>query len=233
MMSTTTIDRTAPEAQVHSPPLASEAAAPGQPGGDLAETQVVPDGPTAPEQPGGDRPNAQAESSLPPDFNEWFHKHREPIYRYIRFRVATREIAEDLTSDVFVKALRARDSYDPKRSSPRTWLLRIARNTVTDHLRALQRRNSLHVSLDRVPDLVSQSPSQEERIIREEEIQRLLNAVATLRERDREILSLRYGSGLGNSEIAEALKISPNAVAVRIHRALVRLKAVVTDPEDE
>ena len=50
-----------------------------------------------------------------------------------------------------------------------------------------------------------------------------------LRKADQEILSLRYGSGFDNAEIAESLDISPNAVAVRLHRALKRLKDVITD----
>ena len=126
-----------------------------------------------------------------------------------------------------MKALRSLHRYDPGRAAPRTWLLRIARNAVTDHLRALKRRGSLHVSLDRVPDLVADIPSQEERVVREERIQRLLNGSQTLRKADQEILSLRYGSGLDNCEIAEHLEISNNAVAVRLHRALKRLKAAV------
>lgn len=166
-------------------------------------------------------------AELPPDFDAWFREHREPVYRYVRFRVATREAAEDVTSEVFMKALRSLPRYDPKRSAPRTWLLRIARNAVTDHLRALQRRQSLYVSLDRVPDLVSDSPSPEERLLREEQIQGLLNAAATLREADREVLSLRYGAGLSNAEVAETLGISRNAAAVRLHRALDRLREAV------
>lgn len=166
-------------------------------------------------------------SGLPQDFEVWFQEHRNAVYRYIRFRVATREVAEDVTSEVFLKALRSLHRYDASRASPRTWLLRIARNAVTDHLRALKRRGSLHVSLDRVPDLVADVPSQEERLIREERIQRLLNGSQTLRKADQEILSLRYGSGLDNREIAEHLEISNNAVAVRLHRALARLKAAV------
>lgn len=166
-------------------------------------------------------------SDLPQDFDAWFREHREPVYRYVRFRVATRELAEDITSDVFLKALRALDGYDRRRAAPRTWLLRIARNAVTDHLRALRRRRALQVSLDRTPDLVSQAPSQEERILRQEQVSRLLNAAATLREADQEVLSLRYGAGLGNAEIADAIGTSSNAVAVRVHRALARLKAAV------
>jgi RNA polymerase sigma-70 factor (ECF subfamily) len=128
-----------------------------------------------------------------------------------------------------MKALRSIERYDATLASPRTWLLRIARNAVTDHLRALRRRGSLHVSLDRVPDLVADIPSQDERVLRQERIQTLLNGTQRLRKADQEILSLRYGAGLGNSEIAEALGISNNAVAVRLHRALKRLKEAVED----
>ncbi|MGI9628892.1 MAG: RNA polymerase sigma factor [Longimicrobiales bacterium] len=170
---------------------------------------------------------------LPPDFEVWFKEHRQSVYRYVRFRVATREVAEDLTSEVFFKALRSLSRYDPKRSAPRTWLLRIARNAITDHLRGLRRRGSLHVSLDRVPDLVSNSPSQEERLLKEERVQRLLNATAELRESDQEILSLRYGAGLGNREIASTMDISSNAVAVRLHRALQRLKDAVSEAQGD
>lgn len=175
----------------------------------------------------------RASAPLPHDFEAWFNEHQSSVYRYVRFRVATREVAEDVTSEVFMKALRSLHRYDPGRASPRTWLLRIARNAVTDHLRALRRRGSLHVSLDRVPDLVADVPSQEERVVREERIQRLLNGSQVLRKADQEILSLRYGSGLNNSEIAEHLGVSNNAVAVRLHRALKRLKDVVDQRESD
>lgn len=109
----------------------------------------------------------QRPSTLPHDFTRWFHEHRDPVYRFVRFRVASREVAEDVTSEVFMKALRSLHRYNAKRASPRTWLLRIARNAVTDHLRTLRRRGSLHVSLDRVPDLVSNAQSQEKPVLKE------------------------------------------------------------------
>ncbi|GMR12518.1 MAG: RNA polymerase sigma factor [Gemmatimonadota bacterium] len=164
---------------------------------------------------------------LPQDFAQWHRDHRAAVYRYVRFRVATRETAEDVTSDVFLKALRSIKRYDSNRAAPRTWLLRIARNAITDHLRSLRRRGSLHVSLDRIPDLVAQVASQEERVLKEERIQHLLNGTKLLRKADQDVLSLRYGSGLDNNEIAEALGVSPNAVAVRLHRALKRLKGII------
>lgn len=174
---------------------------------------------------GGADPPRQGD--LPHEFESWYHEHRPAVYRFVRFRVATREVAEDVTSNVFMKALRSYHRYDPLRASPRTWLLRIARNAVTDHLRRLKRRGSLHVSLDRAPDLVSDVPSQDERVLREERIQAILNAARKLKKSDQEILSLRYGSGLNNPEIADALGISTNAAAVRLHRALRRLRAAI------
>ena len=175
---------------------------------------------------------SRSTTGLPQDFEAWFREHQGAVFRYVRYRVATREAAEAVTSEVFMKALRSLHRYESGRAAPRTWLLRIARNAVTDHLRSLKRRGSLHVSLDRVPDLVADIPSQEERVVREERIQRLLNGSRTLRKADQEILSLRYGSGLDNFEIAEHLGISNNAVAVRLHRALKRLKAAVERHDD-
>ena len=180
------------------------------------------------------QPQARSpDPDLPPDFEAWFRDHREAVYRFVRFRVATREIAEDITSEVFLKALRSLRSYDSRLSAPRTWLIRIARNAVPDHLRALRRHGSRHVSIERVPDPASGAPSQEEGVLEEERKRLLMTSVATLRQADQEILSLRYGADLGNREIAESLGITANAVAVRIHRALERLRAAVAKQSNE
>ena len=64
---------------------------------------------------GSDAPTRSAQG-LPPDFGAWFRDHRPTVYRYVRFRLATREAAEDVTSETFMKALRALDRYDPGRA---------------------------------------------------------------------------------------------------------------------
>ena len=69
-------------------------------------------------------------------------------------------------------------------------------------------------------------------LIREERLNRILNASQTLKPGDQELISLRYGAGLGNQEIAETMQISSNAVAVRLHRALGRLREAVLDETD-
>jgi RNA polymerase sigma-70 factor (ECF subfamily) len=171
--------------------------------------------------------DARTMRQLPQDLAAWYEEHREAIYRYVRFRVESRDAAEDVTSDVFLKSLRFLDRYEPSRSPPRPWLLGIARNAVADHRRTARRRASLHVSIDSVHDLVTDAPSAEERMIGEERLQRLLSCTRTLRAADQEVLSLRYGGGLSNHEIAQVLGITENAAAVRAHRALARLKAAL------
>ncbi len=61
----------------------------------------------------GTKTEGRVGPELPPDFSQWFRDHQPTVYRYVRFRLANREAAEDVTSQVFMKALRALDRYDP------------------------------------------------------------------------------------------------------------------------
>jgi RNA polymerase sigma-70 factor (ECF subfamily) len=76
-------------------------------------------------------------------------------------------------------------------------------------------------------DLASDTPSPEERLLWEEQVARLLDAVAELGPRDREIIGLRYGSGMETTEIADVLGIREPAVRTRLWRALARLREVM------
>jgi DNA-directed RNA polymerase specialized sigma24 family protein len=96
--------------------------------------------------------------------------------------------------------------------------LAIARNLVHDHRRRVQVRQ--FVALGTLGDLVEDGPSPEERLLRKEEVGRLLDALDGLGEDDREIVSLRYGSGLGGREVAEMLGISEANVRARLWCAL-------------
>ena len=69
-------------------------------------------------------------------FAQIYDKHMADIYRYISYRVGNATLAEDLTAEVFEKALRSFDKYQPEKAAPRTWLTAIARNTVILELSA-------------------------------------------------------------------------------------------------
>lgn len=160
----------------------------------------------------------------------WYHAYGREIYRYVRFQLPSADQAEDVTADTFLKAFQAADRFDPTRGQPRTWLYRIAQNTLRDHLRRSRIRNQ--VSMGAMRDLVSEAPSPEERLLWEEQVAFLLASLAVLGPRDREIISLRFGSGLETGEVAEVLGIRESAVRTRLWRSLGRLRAIMIEEEE-
>jgi RNA polymerase sigma-70 factor (ECF subfamily) len=153
---------------------------------------------------------------------EWYEAHGSAVYNYFRFHVPSADLAEDLTAETFLKVVRASDRFDQERASPRTWILTVARNVLVDHRRRAKLRQ--YVSLTGFRDLVCEAPSPEERLLREEEVGRLLDAIQTLSEGDRELVGLRYGSGLEIAEIASVLGIREGSARTRLWRALGRLR---------
>lgn len=157
----------------------------------------------------------------------WYEQHGKAVYSYLRFHLPGADAAEDVTSETFLKAFQSAHRYDPTLGEARTWIFRIAQNSLRDYLRRSRVRR--HVSLGGMRDLACQAPSPEERLLMEEAVGRLLNAVAELPERDREVVSLRYGSGLETAAVAEVLGIREAAVRTRLWRALGRLRHLLTD----
>jgi RNA polymerase sigma-70 factor, ECF subfamily len=153
---------------------------------------------------------------------EWFEAHGTAVYNYFRFHVPLADVAEDLTAETFLKVVRAAERFDPGRGSAKAWILTTARNVLTDWRRRARLRQ--YVSIGTMHDLVHEAPSPEERLLREEEVGQLLDAVATLDPADREMIGLRYGSGLATSEMAELLGISEGNVRTRLWRVLGRLR---------
>jgi RNA polymerase sigma factor (sigma-70 family) len=143
------------------------------------------------------------------------------VYAYVAYRVGDGAEAEDLTSETFERALRYRDSYDPKRGEPVAWLIGIARRCIDG---ARLRPESLEHPED-TPDTLDVEAETLERLT-------LARAVERLDARDRELIALRYGSDLSARQIGELLELRTNAVEVALHRALARLRKLV-EGEDE
>lgn len=155
----------------------------------------------------------------------WYEEYGTSLYSFIRFHVDSADVAEDLTAEAFLKAFRAADRFDPSKGNVRVWLFRIAQNALRDHLRKARLRR--HVPLDAMRDLVSDAPSAEERLLWEEQVAGLLDGVAALKQPDREVLGLRYGSNLDHRAIGEILGIRESAVRTRLWRALGHLSTML------
>ena len=156
---------------------------------------------------------------------QWFEAHGSAVYSYFRFHVPLVDVAEDLTAETFLKVVRAAERFDPLKGSPKTWILAAARNVLADWRRRARLRQ--YVAIGTMHDLAHEAPSPEERLLREEEIGQLLDAVATLGTADRELIGLRYGSGLDTAEMAQILGISEGNVRTRLWRVLGRLRKVL------
>jgi RNA polymerase sigma-70 factor, ECF subfamily len=157
-------------------------------------------------------------------FQTFYRENLRPIYRYVYSKVRNREEAEDLTSQIFIKAVR---SIDHGRSplSLRNWLFQVARTTVADYWRAFYR--SAASSLDALLEAGWEGPTENEEednlcelsSSSADNAQRLLQA---LPERDREILTCRFLLGLSIRETAVRMGVTEGNAKVLQFRALKR-----------
>lgn len=155
-----------------------------------------------------------------------YHQYHKNVYNYIAFRINNHHDAEELASDVFVKAIQNWKRYNHNLPME-GWLIGIAKNTVTDYLRKALRRKLL--TFDSILGLVSQDKQPEEVAVLNEESKALMEAMAKLRDKERQILSMKFATQLKHSEIAQILKISESHVAVTAHRAMNKLKKLMED----
>ena len=144
------------------------------------------------------------------------------VYAYVAYRIGHGPEAEDVTSEVFERALRYRDSFDPKKGEPIAWLLGIAHRCIQS-----SRASEPHIPLEEwdavgIDDFQSRSI---ERVT-------LSSALASLGSRDRELIALRYGADLTATQIGGVLGLRANTVEVALHRAIERLRSVI-DAEPE
>lgn len=157
------------------------------------------------------------------DFGALFDLYYQRLYRYVRYRVDSRQEAEDLTTLAFERALAHQGSYEPAKGAFATWLFRIARNTIINH-QAQQRRRGMAIALEEIADLPMETQSPEEAVIRKEAVQTLLQHLSSLSPRDQDILALKFAGRLTNRDIAETLDLKEKTVSVILLRALRKLR---------
>ncbi len=151
------------------------------------------------------------------------------IYRYILYRVSDQTVAEDITSEVFVRLLEASQSGRAPKSNLKGWLIGTASHAVTDHMRRKYRRpeESIHDSL------MDLQPGPAFEVDRREQNRALQNAYAQLTSEQQDVLALRFGQGYSLEETAAILKKNVNAVKALQFRALASLQRGIGEVNDE
>ena len=156
-----------------------------------------------------------------PPVEELYRDFVNRIYAYVRAQVGSQADAEDVTSQVFIKAWEAYPRFQPQGATPASWLFRIARNAAVDHLRSANRKDRLARAIAHQPEAL-EDPAQ----LATERLQHraLMLLVERLPERQREVIALRH-SGLSFLEVGAILGSSEDAAKMLYHRALRALRA--------
>ena len=161
-------------------------------------------------------------------FEVVYEKQFSNIYNYVYAQVLHKERAEDLVSEIFIKAMNHYEKYDPSKATARTWLTNIARNTVIDEYRKSANRSTSSLD-DEESGIIEPSYEDEYDIFREEQEKEVYKLLSMLTEPERELLGMIYFQNMKNPEIAAILHITPKAVSERHRRLLVKCRSLLPE----
>lgn len=157
-----------------------------------------------------------------------YDEYRLPIYRYIYRQVSDVDTAQDLSSDVFHRLLQAVQRGNGPRQDTKAWLYRTAHNIVVDHYRRRQHRQHLPLFEEIVDDDVDLAATAEQHMNTEN----VLEALNQLTPDQRQVIALKFLSGLSNSEVAEVMEKPIGAVKSLQYRALAALQRQLIPPKE-
>ena len=155
----------------------------------------------------------------PSAFGELYELHFQRMYRFVYSRVQDRAVAEDVTSEVFMKALRSIGRYQDTGRPFSAWLYQIAVNAVADRYRSQRPTDDIDEQYQ-----LSDGASLEETAARRDEIRRIWRLIEDLPDQQRTALILKFQEDMKIEDIAVAMGKSPGAVKLLVHRGVTRLR---------
>ncbi len=159
-------------------------------------------------------------------FGQLYDHYVAGIYRFVYYRVGSTQLAEDLTSETFVRGLRAINRFSWQGKDFGAWLTTIARNLITDHYKSSRAR--LEIVSDAVPESKASPPTPEEEVLTLASNEMLAAAVNDLPDEQRDCVTMRFMQGLSIAQTAAALGRSEGAVKQLQLRAVRRLAKNIT-----
>ncbi len=163
-------------------------------------------------------------------FEQLYHRHKNPLYRFIYRQCSDEELSKDIAQDVWLSIHKSCGSYVPSAKFT-TWIYRIAHNRIIDHYRrskkglplsyddeSLTEEQVLNLNNRHTPEQILQSA---------QETERLLKAISNLQEAQREVALLHLEMGFSIKEIASITQIKPETAKSRLRYALKKLRQQV------
>ncbi len=157
------------------------------------------------------------------NFEQAYQEFFKIVYSYIIARVREENTAKDIASLTWQKALNKFDTFDENKGNMRQWLFTIARNEINMHYRFYYVKKVF--SLTGFEEIsVPNEKGVEDTLIYEQEKHTLLKALGTLNKRERDIVALKFYSGLNNRQIADVVGISESNAGTIISRSIGKLR---------
>jgi RNA polymerase sigma-70 factor (ECF subfamily) len=156
-------------------------------------------------------------------FRHLYDSYFSRVYAYVSYRVGRIQDAEDMTSEIFLKAMEGITRLEwQHENSFASWIFRIAHNTVNDYYR---KNNTVNepISLEELPELRASVLLPEDALLRKEKFAQLRRLIFELPSRRQEVILLKFFGRLRNKEIATVLGLDERTVASHLSRALVSL----------
>lgn len=159
-------------------------------------------------------------------FEEVYDAYYDKVYKTVYMRLLNRENTEDVVQDTFIKAMKAYDRFDPAVSSVYTWLSTIATNTLYDHFRK--------TGSDKVVSLEEYMDTGFDHGADDPELEKLTDGFARsayvilrrLKDKERELLLMRFGRQMSYKEMADALSSNEKAVGMKMTRLYQKCRRI-------
>ncbi|KKU82330.1 MAG: RNA polymerase ECF-type sigma factor [Parcubacteria group bacterium GW2011_GWA2_47_8] len=177
----------------------------------------------------------------PEAFAQLFDWHGEKLFRHIYYRVSNREIAQDLTSQTFLKVweyiirlqVREGDSVSGHTVKPiensTAFLYRTARNLIIDYYRS--KKFEAVTLTEEMEEVLAGSDDTIRGIDHQFNIRRIVQAMSVLKEQDQELVLMRYVNELSMKDVIAITGLNENTIAIRLHRALRTLRQTIEKQE--
>lgn len=158
----------------------------------------------------------------PEQFGPLYKKYHEQIFRYIYQRMDDIELAHDITAQVFIKALLNITKYEYRGVPFSSWLYRIAKSELYQSFRDKKAERTINIDAINVVAIIDEIESDE----KEENKKHLSDSLSLLKEKDVQLIELRFFEKRSFKEMGEILELTENNAKVKTFRALEKLKTL-------
>lgn len=160
-------------------------------------------------------------------FEPLYNKYYEQIFRYIYQRMDDEELAHDVTSQVFLKAIKNLHKYEFRGVPFASWLYRIAKSELYQAFRDRKAKRTVNIDSYQIHDIFDDIDDDAQE--KQKDIQKIIEAIRHLKEAEVQLIELRYFEKRSFKEMGEILEIKENNAKVKTFRVVQKLKQLVIE----